>query len=429
MTSAHLQSIHGAVPFTVPAQWQVLTHAAFSDLPAKGTAGELVAKALSAPVNALPLNKRLAADNTVAIIVEDLTRCSPKKEILPVLLEELDAIGIPPDNICIVIALGTHRALSKKELASGYGADITARYRFINHDCHAPDQVAIGELQTGGIVKINRYVYEADFRIGIGSIFPHPLNGFGGGGKILFPGVADFESIFEHHLKYSFVGQARLGNIDGNEFFQEVTRLALAGRLDFIINSVLDHRDRLYDLVCGDPEKAHEVGTRICKRAIAKEFDRPADVTIISAYPYTEGPQIMKPLAPALDTTRKGGCIILYADCCAPLPEIYFDACQRFRIQHGADLRQAVLSYFADNRPILTNQPPELNMSLAQVLLAVNDYHVILVSKDIPKKNVEQLGFLHAPDLKDAITKSSDFFTSPTAHIIPSGGIILPVVQ
>jgi hypothetical protein len=68
-------------------------------------------------------------------------------------------------------------------------------------------------------------------------------------------------------------------------------------------------------------------------------------------------------------------------------------------------------------------------MSLAQVLLAVNDYHVILVSKDIPKKNVEQLGFLHAPDLKDAITKSSDFFTSPTAHIIPSGGIILPVVQ
>lgn len=429
MPSAHIQSIHGSVPFKIPAQWRVLTNAAFGDPPVKCAAGELAAKALNAPLNALPLNKKLAADNTVAIIVEDLTRSSPKKEILPVLLQELDAIGIPPQNICIVIALGTHRALSKEEMASGYGADITARYRFINHDCHAPDLVAIGELQTGGIVQINRHVYEADFRIGIGSIFPHPLNGFGGGGKILFPGVADFESIFEHHLKYSFVGQARLGNIDGNEFFLQVNRLARAGRLDFIINSVLDHRDRLYDLVCGDPEKAHEAGTRICRKAVAKEFDRPADVTIISAFPYTEGPQVMKPLAPALDTTRKGGCIILYADCCDPLPEIYFDACERFRIRHGPDLRQAVLQHFADNRPILAHQPPELNMSLAQVLLAVDDCNVILVSKDIARKNVEQLGFLHAPDLNTAIVKSSVFFTRPTAHIIPSGGVILPVVQ
>lgn len=429
MPRVHLQSIHGSLTFNIPEHWQVLTNAVFSELPAKGTAKELAAKALKALVDALPLTQQVSADNTIAIIVEDLTRSSPKKEILSVLLKELDVIGIPPEKICIVIALGTHRALSKEELANGYGEDITARYRFINHDCHAPDLVAIGKLQTGKIVKINRHVYEADFRIGVGSIFPHPLNGYGGGGKILFPGVADFESIFEHHLKYSFVGQACLGNIDGNEFFQEVNRLARAGRLDFIINSVLDHQDRLYDLVYGDPEKAHETGTRICKKAIAKEFERQADLTIISAFPYTDGPQIMKPLAPAADTTRKGGCIILWADCCEPLPAIFFEACEQFRIQHGPDLRQAVLKYFADNRPILANQPPELNMSLAQVLLTINDYDVILASKDIAKENAEQLGFLYAPDLKTAIAMSSDFFTSPTAHIIPSGGVILPIVH
>jgi nickel-dependent lactate racemase len=324
MNTTNIQSIHGPLAFNIPVNWQVLTHAMFRDPPVKGTAAELAATALNAPLNAPPLNQQLAAGNTVAILIEDLTRSSPKQEILPVLLHQLDTIGIPPKNIRIVIALGTHRALSKAELANGYGADITARYRFINHDCQAADLVTIGRLQSGRTVKINRHVYEADFRIGVGSIFPHPLNGFGGGGKILFPGVADFESIFEHHLKYSFVGQARLGNIDGNEFFQEVDRLARAGRLDFVINSVLDHRDRLYDLVCGDPQEAYQAGIRICKKATGKAFERQADVTVISAFPYTEGPQIMKPLAPASDTTRKGGCIILYADCCQPLPEIYF---------------------------------------------------------------------------------------------------------
>ena len=99
------------------------------------------------------------------------------------------------------ITLGTHRTLSTAELEAGYGADIVSRYRFINHDCHGSDLVANREIGNSAPVKINHHVYEANFRIGIGSIFPHPLKGFGGGGKILFPGIADFESIFQHHLK------------------------------------------------------------------------------------------------------------------------------------------------------------------------------------------------------------------------------------
>lgn len=429
MVSAHIQSIHGSVPFNIPGHCRVLTKAVFSGRPSTSTAAELVARALKTPLNALPLAEQLGPDSTVAIIVEDLTRPSPKKEILPVLLEALGAIGIPPKNICIVIALGTHRPLTKQELETGYGADITSRYRFINHDSHAKDLVAIGKLQTGGVVKINRHVHEADFRVGIGSIFPHPINGFGGGGKILFPGVADFESIFEHHLKHSFVGQAGLGVIDGNEFYQEVNRLAEAGRLDFIINSVLDHNDRIYDLVCGDPVNAHGVGMQICRQIVSKRFTAPADITIISSFPYTEGPQIMKPLAPADLITRKGGCIILYADCTIPLPEIYFAGCEQFRAQHGNGLRHAVLDHFAHNRPIIADSPPELNMSLAQALLALNDYRVVLVTDDMSPRQVERLGFTAAEDLDGALALCAREYDRPTINIVPSGGVIVPVLS
>lgn len=429
MDSASIQSVQGSIPFNIPGHCQVLTHAVFNDRPAIGTAEELVAKALKTPVNAQPIAEQLGLDNTVVIIVEDLTRSSPKKAILAALLEELSAVGIPPENICIVIALGTHQALSKQELETGFGSEITKCYRVINHDCHAPDLVAIGKLQTGGVVKINRHVHEADFRIGIGSIFPHPMNGFGGGGKILFPGVADFESIFEHHLKLSFAGQARLGLTDGNDFYQEVSRLAQAGRLDFIINSVLDHNDRLYDVVCGEPIKAHAVGIQICKQITSKMFTAPADITIISAFPYSKGPQIMKPLAPAELITRKGGSVILYADCTVPLPEIYFAACEKFRAQYGNGLRQAVLYHFAHKRPILDHGSPELNMSLAQALIALNDYQVILVTDGVSQRNIKRLGFTAAKNLDDAVAACAKKYDQPTVNIVPSGGVIVPILS
>ena len=120
------------------------------------------------------------------------------------------------------------------------------RYEFVNHDCHATDLMPVGRLKTGREVKINRKVHEATFRIGIGSIFPHPMNGFGGGGKILFPGVSDFDSIREHHLKYTFHEGTGLGKTKGNIFYEQVCAIARSAKLDYIINSVLDQKDQVY---------------------------------------------------------------------------------------------------------------------------------------------------------------------------------------
>ncbi len=429
MIPYHLQSTRGIKEFSLPPEWQVLTEAKFDEADIKRDAAGLTLERLQDPIGTQQLDGKLKDKSRVVILIEDLTRKSPKKEVLASLLKYLHGIGIQEENISIVIALGTHVPLTADELAAGYDADITSRYRFINHDCRATDMVEIGELQSGTSVKINRHVQAADFRIGIGSIFPHPMNGFGGGSKILFPGVADFQSIFEHHLQYSFVGQSRMGNLDGNEFHLEVNRLASLGKLDFIINSVLDHKDRFHDLICGDPVTAHQEGCRLSTDLIAKQFDRPADITIISAFPYTEGPQIMKPFAAAESITKKGGCIILYADCTMPLPEEYYAACERFRETHSPGLHRAVLEHFATNRGVLDDNSPEMNMSLAQVLLALSDYTVILATTDIAASEVQRLGFIHAEQIEDALLIAAERFTNPSVNIVPSGGVILPVVK
>jgi len=59
-------------------------------------------------------------------------------------------------------------------------------------------------------------------------------------------------------------------------------------------------------------------------------------------------------------------------------------------------------------------------MSVAQALLAQDQFKVILVSRDIPRGSVERLGFAHAADLREAFALSALWNPSPEVHIVPS---------
>jgi nickel-dependent lactate racemase len=419
---------HERTGFVLPSGWRLLKWASFEDDLDEKDALAMTRHALEGPIKSYPLRNRLSPSDRVAVIIEDLTRSSPKRYVLRGLLEELQKARLPKENITIVVALGTHRKLTRLELANGYGQDVGENYLIVNHDCYSPDLVPVGRLKTGTQVKINRKVYEANFRIGVGSICPHPMNGFGGGGKIVFPGVADFDSILEHHLKYSFRAGSELGKLQGNPFYEEVCELAAAAKLDFIVNGVLDNNDRLCELVCGNPFETHLAGIELSRRILSMRFEKKADVTLVSSFPYTEGPQIMKALAPAAEVTKDGGVIILAADCTAPLPDTYVELCERFRLRNHGRLKEEVLSLFERNRRIIEDGPPELNLSIAQLLLTQNDFRVILLSEDIPQCTAERLGFLYAKDLKRAFDMAETFFPCPGMHVIPSGGVILPLL-
>jgi nickel-dependent lactate racemase len=415
--------------FNIPTNWKVLTYARFSDdIPDKDVNG-LTAQALNNPVESVPLEELINPGDNITVLVEDYTRNSPKKHILRILLSRLNDMSIPRDNISVVIALGTHKGLSSKDLEKVYGEDLVRDYKFINHDSNASDLIAVGELESGTTVKINRAVHEADFRIGIGSIFPHPLNGYGGGCKILFPGVANYDAILEHHLKYSFRKGSQLGRLKGNPFYEKICLLAKAGKLDFIINCILDHNDHLRGIVAGNPFKAHEKGVEECEKIISRTFSKKADITIISSFPYTEGTQVMKPLAPASMITRPGGVIILVARCSSAFSEEYLKACEDFRLEYKGQLTSRLFQMFDKNKCVIKNGAPELNMSLAQVIMAQEEFRVIFVSKDVPEREIERLGFMYSKDMLGALEIGSSLVNNPEVHIVPSGGVILPVIE
>jgi nickel-dependent lactate racemase len=417
------------VRFTIPDNWNLLSFPDFPDNGKTANVNKLTKEALNKPIQSPALNDLLSPTDSIAIIIEDLTRTSPKRLILKVVLDSLNEIGIPEKNINIIIATGTHRGLNHEELEGAFGRGFLDRYAFSNHDCRASDLVPIGMLKTGCEVKINRKVFNADFRIGIGSISPHPMNGFGGGGKILFPGVADFNSILHHHLKYTFHEGTGLGKIRGNIFYDEVCAITRSAKLHFVINSILDQKDQAYDLVSGDPVHAHLAGIERSKAIISQRFSRKADLTIITSFPYAEGPQIVKPLVPASIVTKEGGCIILAADCTGNLPDDFIDSFESFHSKYGHNLLGGVMEYFENNRLIMEGGAIDFNMALGLTLALQHRFKIILVSKDIPRVTGEKMGFLYADNLEQAFELSETVcIPNPEVHVIPSGGVILPVI-
>lgn len=416
--------------FDIPSGWRLLCFADFNDQKTFKDVKDLVRKSLKNPIQSPLIKDCLSPYDSIAIIIEDLTRASPKKVVLEVLLKELESANIARENISIIISLGTHREMTSEELTSTFGKELLEQYEFINHDCHAPDLVPAGSLFTGRTVKINRRVHEATFKIGIGSIFPHPMNGFGGGSKIIFPGVADFDSIVEHHLKFTFHKGTGLGKIEGNLFYDQVCSIAEGAGLNFIINSVLDQKDQVSDIVSGHPVHAHIAGIEKSRKIITQEFPKKSDLTLITSFPYTEGPQIVKPLTPASMVTKEGGCIILSAECTGGLPDAFVQSFERFHSEHGDNLLGSVLEHFEQKRLIMEGGAVDFNMALGFTLATQAQFKIILVSEDIPRGTGERMGFIYARNLQEAFELSAKICPpNPEVHIIPSGGVILPVIS
>ena len=414
--------------FDIPCGWNLLTFAKLESQRRSSDAGKLVMESLNRPIGVSMIGEMVLPADQIAIIIEDTTRTSPKKSILEALLYTLRSLHIPEKNISIIIALGTHKGLTSEEMRNTFGSDILNKYDLANHDCRAADLVPIGHLRTGAIVRINRKVYESSFKIGIGSIIPHPLNGFGGGGKIAFPGISDFDSILEHHMKWTFHEGTALGKTDGNIFYEEVRALAKKVGLNFIINTILDQGDHVYGVVSGDPVKAHLSGIKKSKKILSQKFPSKSDLTIITSFPYSDGPQVVKPLVPASMVTKEGGCIILAADCKSNLTDEFIGNFESFRSLHTGCLSKAVMEHFDEKHLIMDEGAVDFNMALGLTLTIQDKFNIILVSRDIEREQAEKMGFMYAQNLKQAFEISRNMCSHPDVHIIPSGGIILPIV-
>ncbi|MEM2633757.1 MAG: lactate racemase domain-containing protein, partial [Nitrososphaerota archaeon] len=179
--------------------------------------------------------KNVKNAKSIAILIDDHTRPTPTAETLEFLLKRIDG-----KDIKIIFAKGTHETPSEEYIKEKIGSKIFKNYNIIIHDAYDESiHEFVGITKYGTPVWLNKEFLNADFRIGIGSIFPSEIAGFTGGYKIVLPGIAYYETINKNHSMF-ISPNAECGRIYDNPVRLDIDDAGKLSGLNITIDYVLN---------------------------------------------------------------------------------------------------------------------------------------------------------------------------------------------
>lgn len=383
-----------------------------------------IREAVAHPIGRQRLSASVRPGQRVAIIVTDITRKLPENIILPVILEELQAGGIRPEDITVVVATGTHRPNTREELNAMFGQEMVDRLHFVNHNAWDKENLAdLGQSRRGIPLVVNKYVAAADVKISTGVIETHLLAGYSGGVKSVAVGVAGVETIAATH-NYQMIATTRLGIIEGNTFREFLTEATTAIGLDFIVNVVQTGSKELVRVVAGDPVQAFLEGVQTARAMYEVEIDHQADI-VIAGVGYPKNRDLYQATRAANTSVfgprpvvKKGGVIIIPASCEDGFGHPgYVDWMARSR-DAAAIIADARANGFApgDQKALI------LAWILQQARLVITDCA-------IPARELKRIHLESAPNLQEAINRELAGKTNVRVIIIPDALLTLPVFR
>jgi lactate racemase len=141
------------------------------------------------------------------------------------------------------------------------GEQIVENYRVYNHDAFQ-NTVHVGKTPDGVEVWLNREFVSCDLKIGIGCITAHVHAGFGGGAKIILPGVAGIESIRQFHDQFvKDPSRGGLGNFENNIMCSQCYAAGDLAGLDFKVDCLINRRGEVVNLYAGSFRETHYRGS------------------------------------------------------------------------------------------------------------------------------------------------------------------------
>jgi nickel-dependent lactate racemase len=218
----------------------------------------------------------------VCILFDDLPKPTQASRIVLFVLEELHEGGIADEHIRFVCAPGTHRPLIYPEFAAKLGREVVEKYPVYNHSIWE-NLAYVGKTSRGTPVHVNREFASCDLRLAIGSVFPHGAAGFGGGGKIILPGICGIDTIDYHHKNMR--ENAAMGRLDDNVFRLDLEDAARLAGLHFKVDAVLNNRREVVGLFAGDLVAEHRAGAELARQLYKTETVKDRDIVVSNGYP------------------------------------------------------------------------------------------------------------------------------------------------
>jgi lactate racemase len=294
-------------------------------------------QALDHPVDAPPLRELVRPGERVTIAVSDITRVWQRNDLsLPILLETLNAAGVPDENVTIVIAVGGHRLNTDDEHMEICGRNVCHRVRVLNHDAHDLDNmVYLGRTSRGTEVRVSRLAMEADRLILTGGTIYHYMSGYGGGRKSVLPGLSHIDTIRQNHVLGLATDAGRGSNSQsasritrGNALHEDMMEIAGFVQPDFLVNIVPTLAGGVAGVFAGNWASAWHEATRLVDRIFGVPIEATADIVVASAGGYPRDINLYqtgKTMDNAGYAMRTGGVAIILSECSQVRdPETFF---------------------------------------------------------------------------------------------------------
>jgi len=269
--------------------------------------------------------KRLRPDiSDVAIVLADKTRLCGYPLFLPVLMQALKEYGVTKDKITVYIAYGTHPRQSDDESFELYG-DIYKNYRFVHHDCRENNIFTkLGKTMRGTPVYMRRDIIGSSFIITFGAVSHHYFAGYGGGRKLIFPGLGRLEAIYKNHGLFLNKQNRVLsvsclpGLLDGNPLAEDLAEYESFRPADLSIHGIIDSMGNVCDLLPGSGKDHFQKACRQHGKNCEVYTDKNYDLIIASCGGYPKDINFIqshKALHHASMFVKDKGNLIILAKC------------------------------------------------------------------------------------------------------------------
>lgn len=368
-------------------------------------ADELVRRSLEYPIGTKRLRYLAGPGKNVAIVVDDVTRPTPVHKILPHVMRELEAAGTKPRDIKVVIALGTHRVMTHEEIRTKCGP-LDHAIEMVNASYEdAKEFVSIGEGLLGESIDVLRKVAEADLIIGIGNIVPHFYAGWGGGAKIIQPGICDERTTEATHI-LGVLNDSILNLCTNPENLVRREMEHIAGKvgLDFIVNTVLDEHKQIVGVFSGHYVKAHRAGVALAEKVYRPLVPCLADIVVVTANPshidYWQG---IKGLVHAQYGLRQGGVCVFAMSAGEGLAggnEKHTSTIMQWAVKCADEIKEGIRQKKSEDLIAMA-----FCLSHRQML---DRARAVSVTSGIDGDVMAKLGFIPASDMESAMKKAQE---------------------
>jgi nickel-dependent lactate racemase len=243
---------------------------------------EAIKHSILNPIGTQKISKLAEGKQEVVIVVDDMTRTTNVSRIIPHVLEELKKAQIGVDQIIILLALGAHKPMNRNDCILKLGEDVVNTINIENH--HPYENLTnLGESKIGTPIELNSTYVDADLKISIGGVIPHPLAGFGGGAKIVLPGVCGIRTLEGNHSAGMKGVGAGIGVM--TDIRKDIEDIADKVGLDFSINAILTEFGKIAALTSGHFRDAHRKAMELGKQYYGTKYTQNNQICFFNLFP------------------------------------------------------------------------------------------------------------------------------------------------